>query len=270
MGGFTPDQTLTFLRSQVGAMISIGMLEALAVVVPEWEHRRATEPELQRLAKLPVAASTMSSLRRLARRASVPMALVVICVLATTIASTLAIAGPNSGFLDANVGSRVPVDYSADEVALKIPPLSPEIIDAIRGDRERAAEAGTPAGPAGQTPGSGAGQTPKPSTGVKPSATPTPLPTPSLPTSTPTLPVPTPTLPPIPTLPPVPTLPPLRPCLRSRQCRRCPRCHLFHRSAAAALAARFRLCRRDSVSRADALYLFSYFLPHPNRCIIRV
>lgn len=49
MGGFTPDQTLAFLRSQVGAVISIGMLEALAVVVPEWEHRRATEPELQRL-----------------------------------------------------------------------------------------------------------------------------------------------------------------------------------------------------------------------------
>ena len=49
MGAFTPDQTLAFLRSQVGAVISIGMLEALAVVVPEWEHRRATEPELQRL-----------------------------------------------------------------------------------------------------------------------------------------------------------------------------------------------------------------------------
>ena len=53
LGGFTPDQTLTFLRSQVGAVISIGMLEALAVVVPEWEHRRATEPELQRLAEAP-------------------------------------------------------------------------------------------------------------------------------------------------------------------------------------------------------------------------
>ena len=151
----------------------------------------------------------MSSLRRLARKASVPVALVALCVLATTIASTLAIAGPNTGFLDANVGSRVPVDYSADEVPLKIPPLSPEIIDAIRGDRERAAaDAGTPAGAPGQTPGPGAGQTPKPSSGVKPTGTPTPLPTPTLPVPTPTLPVPTPTLLSLPTLPvPTPTLP---------------------------------------------------------------
>ena len=148
----------------------------------------------------------MSSLRRLAHRASVPVALVVICVLATTIASTLAIAGPNTGFLDANVGSRVPVDYSADEVALKIPPLSPEIIDAIRGDRERAAaDAGTPTGAPGQAPGRGGGPTPKPSSGVKPTGTPTPLPTPTLPVPTPTLPISTP---PFPTLPvPTPMLP---------------------------------------------------------------
>jgi HD-GYP domain-containing protein (c-di-GMP phosphodiesterase class II) len=53
MGTFTPDQTLAFLRSQVGAVISFGMLEALAMVVPEWEHRRATEPELQRLSVAP-------------------------------------------------------------------------------------------------------------------------------------------------------------------------------------------------------------------------
>jgi hypothetical protein len=29
------------------------MLEALASVLPEWERRRATEPELQRLAQIP-------------------------------------------------------------------------------------------------------------------------------------------------------------------------------------------------------------------------
>jgi hypothetical protein len=154
----------------------------------------------------------MSFTRRGVHRAVAPVALIVVSVLATTAASTLAIAGPNTGFLDANVGSRVPVDYSADEVALKIPPLSPEIIDAIREDRERStADPGIPAGPAGQTPGPGAGQTPKPSTGVKatPTPTPTPQPTPTLPVPTPSLPVPTPTLPPLPTLPPVPTLPPL-------------------------------------------------------------
>jgi HAMP domain-containing protein len=53
LAGFTPDQAMAFLRTQVGALLSMGMLEALAVVVPEWEHRRATEPELQRLAQVP-------------------------------------------------------------------------------------------------------------------------------------------------------------------------------------------------------------------------
>jgi len=48
LGGFTPDQAMAFLRTQVGSLLSIGMLEALAAVTPEWEHRRATEPELQR------------------------------------------------------------------------------------------------------------------------------------------------------------------------------------------------------------------------------
>ena len=32
-----------------GAVISIGMLEALAAVVPAWEQRRASDPMLQRL-----------------------------------------------------------------------------------------------------------------------------------------------------------------------------------------------------------------------------
>jgi HAMP domain-containing protein len=49
LGGFTSEQTLTFLRTHVGAVISIGMLEALAAVIPDWEKRRATDPMLQRL-----------------------------------------------------------------------------------------------------------------------------------------------------------------------------------------------------------------------------
>jgi HD-GYP domain-containing protein (c-di-GMP phosphodiesterase class II) len=48
LGGFTPDQALAFLRTQVGSLLSIGMLEALAAVAPEWEHRRANEPGLRR------------------------------------------------------------------------------------------------------------------------------------------------------------------------------------------------------------------------------
>ncbi len=51
LGGFTYDQVLTFLRTHVSAVISIsiGMLEALAAVIPAWEQRRATDPMLQRL-----------------------------------------------------------------------------------------------------------------------------------------------------------------------------------------------------------------------------
>jgi HAMP domain-containing protein len=49
VGGFTSEQTLTFLRTQAGAVIPIGMLDALAAVIPEWEHQRANDPKLQRL-----------------------------------------------------------------------------------------------------------------------------------------------------------------------------------------------------------------------------
>jgi len=49
LGGFTSEQTLTFLRAQAGAVISIGMLDALAAVVPDWERQRANDPKLQRL-----------------------------------------------------------------------------------------------------------------------------------------------------------------------------------------------------------------------------
>jgi HAMP domain-containing protein len=53
LGGFTPDQAIAFLRTRVGALLSIGMLEALASVAPQWERRRATEPDLQRLPQVP-------------------------------------------------------------------------------------------------------------------------------------------------------------------------------------------------------------------------
>src|SRR2546425_1183834 len=66
-------------------------------------------------------------------------ALVAICMVASTIAATLAILGSGSAVLEASVSSRVPVDYSADQVALKIPRLSPEIIDAVRRDRDASA-----------------------------------------------------------------------------------------------------------------------------------
>jgi HAMP domain-containing protein len=49
VGGFTSEQTLMFLRTQAGAVISIGMLDALAAVIPEWERQRANDPKLQRL-----------------------------------------------------------------------------------------------------------------------------------------------------------------------------------------------------------------------------
>jgi HAMP domain-containing protein len=49
LGGFTSGQALTFLRTQVGAVISVGMLDAIAAVAPDWEQRRASDPMLQRL-----------------------------------------------------------------------------------------------------------------------------------------------------------------------------------------------------------------------------
>jgi HAMP domain-containing protein len=49
LGGFTSEETLSFLRSQAGAIIPIGMLDALAAVIPDWERQRANDPKLQRL-----------------------------------------------------------------------------------------------------------------------------------------------------------------------------------------------------------------------------
>jgi len=144
-------------------------------------------------------------------------ALVAICMVASTIAATLAILGVGSAVLEASVSSRVPVDYSADQVARKIPRLSPEIIDAIRRDRDASgSDSGTPGGPTSQTPPPGSVPTPGPSGGATPPpntggpATPTPLL--PLPTPLPTMPVATPTPPSLPTLPPTPT-PPVIPTL---------------------------------------------------------
>src|SRR5206468_5433599 len=108
-------------------------------------------------------------------------ALVAICMVASTIAATLAILGVGSAVLEASVSSRVPLDYSADQVALRIPRLSPEIIDAIRRDRSEGSGSGAPGGPSSQTPGPGSVPTPGPSGGATPPpntggpATPTPL-----------------------------------------------------------------------------------------------
>jgi hypothetical protein len=139
-------------------------------------------------------------------------ALVAVCMVASTIAATLAILGVGSAVLEASVSSRVPVDYSADQVALKIPRLSPEIIDAIRRDRDASAiDSGASGGPASQTPSPGVIITPAPSRGATPppntEAPSTPTPVIPLPSPIPTLPVTTPTPPPLPTLPPTPTLP---------------------------------------------------------------
>ena len=143
-------------------------------------------------------------------------ALVTVCMAAATVAATLAIVGSHSAVLEASVSSRIPVDYSADQVALKIPRLSPEIIDAIRRDRDASgSDSGARDGPASQTPAPGTVATPAPSSGATPppntGRSPTPTPVLPLPTPVPTLPVPTPTPLPLPTLPPTPVLPTLPP-----------------------------------------------------------
>jgi|SRR6266542_2699969 len=160
----------------------------------------------------------MSRIRAVLRSGLPTVALVAVCMLAATIAATLAVLGSGSAVLDASVSSRVPVDYSADQVALKIPRLSPEIIGAIRRDHSLdGRDSGTPGGPTSQTPVPGSvpapgptgGATRPPNTSGPATATPTPSPVLPLPTPLPTLPVPTPTQLPIPTLPATPTLPAL-------------------------------------------------------------
>src|SRR5437870_11265771 len=108
----------------------------------------------------------MPRVRGILRKILPVAGLVAVCMLAATIAATLAILGVGSAVLEASVSSRVPVDYSADQVALKIPRLSPEIIDAIRRDRDASAiDSGASGGPASQTPSPGVIITPAPSRG---------------------------------------------------------------------------------------------------------
>jgi hypothetical protein len=155
----------------------------------------------------------VSRFRHLAQKTIGPASLIGVSLLATTAAATLAISGSNAGFVDASVSSRVPVDYSADEVGLRIPPISSAIFEDIRrdrgvsddsdGDAPAAAATPTPAPGSGPAPVASPGTTPRSTFGSPPGATPTPAPTPVIPVP------PTPTLPPIPTLPPVPTLPPI-------------------------------------------------------------
>ena len=159
----------------------------------------------------------VSRLRTLLRRILPVAALVGVCMVASTIAATLAILGSGTAVLEAGVSSRVPVDYSADQVALNIPRLSPEIIDAIRRDRAASGrDSGAPGGAASQTPAPGTVIAPAPTSGAtlppNTGAPATPTPVISLPSPVPTLPVPTPTPPPRPTLPATPT-PPVIPTL---------------------------------------------------------
>src|SRR3989441_11173106 len=103
----------------------------------------------------------MPRVRGILRKILPVATLVAVCMVATTVAATLAILGSGSAVLEARVSSRLPVDYSADQVALKIPRLSPEIIAAIRRDRDRAGgESGVPSGPAFPSPPPGTVPTP--------------------------------------------------------------------------------------------------------------
>ena len=42
----SPDEALSVIRSQAGRGLHFGTVEKLAVILPEWERRRETEPEL--------------------------------------------------------------------------------------------------------------------------------------------------------------------------------------------------------------------------------
>jgi len=45
----TPEEALVLLRSQAGTLLDAQVVEAMASVLPEWEERRATEPDLEGL-----------------------------------------------------------------------------------------------------------------------------------------------------------------------------------------------------------------------------
>jgi len=48
-GPVTPEEALALLRSEAGDLLDAGVVEALASILPEWEHRRATERDLDGL-----------------------------------------------------------------------------------------------------------------------------------------------------------------------------------------------------------------------------
>lgn len=46
-GPMTVEQALALLRPQAGTLLDPSVVEAMVAVQPEWEHRRASEPELK-------------------------------------------------------------------------------------------------------------------------------------------------------------------------------------------------------------------------------
>jgi len=48
-GSATPEEALVLLRSQAGVQLDAEVVEAMASVLPEWEERRSTEPDLEGL-----------------------------------------------------------------------------------------------------------------------------------------------------------------------------------------------------------------------------
>ena len=48
-GSATPEEALVLLRSQAGVQLDADVVEAMASVLPEWEERRSTEPDLEGL-----------------------------------------------------------------------------------------------------------------------------------------------------------------------------------------------------------------------------
>jgi putative nucleotidyltransferase with HDIG domain len=48
-GSATPEEALALLRSQAGTLLDARVVEVMASVLPNWEERRATEPDLEGL-----------------------------------------------------------------------------------------------------------------------------------------------------------------------------------------------------------------------------
>jgi len=48
-GAATPEEALAILRSEAGTQLDAQVVEAMESVLPEWEERRAREPDLEGL-----------------------------------------------------------------------------------------------------------------------------------------------------------------------------------------------------------------------------